>query len=43
MKKKYYQPNTTIQQTCLMNTICVVSVRGGNLDYGGAGSGIDPM
>ena len=43
MKKIYYQPNTTIQQTCLMNTICVVSVRGGDLKYGGSGSGVEPI
>ena len=43
MKKKYYQPNTTIQQTCLTNTICVVSVRGGDLKYGGSGSGVEPI
>ncbi len=43
MKKIYNQPKTTIQQTCLMNTICVVSVRGGDLKYGGSGSGVEPI
>lgn len=43
MKKIYNQPKTTIQQTCLMNTICVGSVHGGNLNYGGSGSGIEPI
>ena len=42
MKKFYNKPVTECQPIYNVNNICITSVRG-PLDYGGGGSGIDPM
>ena len=43
--KKYIQPATQVQQTSFIHSICVGSVQGGPLRYGGedVGGSIDPM
>lgn len=43
MRKQYIQPNTTIQQVLHTTQICVGSVRGGGLQYGGSGNGREPI
>ena len=43
MKKLYNQPQTTVQPMNFIHSICIGSVKGGTLQYGGQNNAIDPM
>ena len=43
MRKQYIQPNTTIQKVLNTTHVCVGSVRGGGFQYGGGGTGHEPI
>ena len=43
MKKQYIQPTTMYQSMNVISNVCLVSVQGNALQYGGQDNSIDPM